>query len=462
MEENSLEGSGKDDEIAEIHNLTAEIESFVRTADTDKAKLRYSPEKVKSPAPKPPSPVKPNIENITRLETAVISSEEQTKLTSKDVEQVVPIEVHVNVNTNNNDDRLSTTPTLRNIRDSPENNEEYPERTPQTPDRDIPKELHKTTSEKQLNITETINNNNNNSPVKEVDKIKYSPPKIIIRNATEDVDDPQIVTTPISTEMEFILEEHAVPLSTPNQVEELKITESTDDLTDLASKSNTNKDSERYRIRFVALKGPEETTRRDSIENGKESNNEIQNSHDDDEDVVLRQDPPLAPPTRRRSVKEIIASINKSQSLLKINQEPQNDTENHRLVNSLDRIGEFGANSNKPMVPPKPTTNISELNESIVRSNVTSEQQIKRLISEMEATTPLPPLTLSGSATDSSHIPVMVEKFDEYMNSNGNENGDYFKKCVVMREKKAVEWNPVPKPRRSRNLTIEGIDKSKF
>ena len=45
VNESIAEPPGTKEDLTEITNLTAEIESFVRIADTDKAKLRDTPEK---------------------------------------------------------------------------------------------------------------------------------------------------------------------------------------------------------------------------------------------------------------------------------------------------------------------------------------------------------------------------------------------------------------------------------
>jgi len=155
-------------------------------------------------------------------------------------------------------------------------------------------------------------------------------------------------------------------------------------------------------------------------------------------------------------VKDIIASINKSQSLLKINQRPNGTTETKKSYN-------YEPFSPQTLPTTIPTTGIAVNEQSQPQSNEIvsrklneldeSERKIKRIIADMERS--------------SIDVPVpVVERFDEYTIDNNNSN-DVFKKCVVRREKSlqsgasqeenrsSMEWNPLPKPRRSRNLSHE-------
>lgn len=526
MEETSREGSGKED-MSEFFNLTAEIESFVRTADTDKEKLRDSPEKSTSkipattvtttalittqteriqpeqskPIPKP-KPIKqdattstttpsPKPTTITRT-TAIIETKPRDSPEKKQINtnQTEIIEIRTIITeTKEPSPEIIRLPSSNRV--SPENNEEY-----QTPEREITpvatstptKSIQKASSEKQLNITP---------------KTKPSPPKIIIRSATEDANDfleqhplppapTHTVTTPRSTEVEFILEEQHEIVRTfhtpqPQSIDELKITESIEDLTKketklsntqnatTPTKSTTEPDADGFRVRFVPLKNfTPEPIRRDLQQkpinkyltkntehgvnggyngfgvNGTAQKNGIppKAEYDDDSDVVVivQKKIPPAPPKRRRSVRDIIASINKSQSLLKINQDAANAEK--QQYTSLEQIPQYAGqplayaplSAATPLSAAQPTPS----NESIVR-NINdlqnSDKQIKQMISEME--------NASTTREDVNHIPVMVEKFDEFNNE------EMFKKCVVRRDKSGMDWNPLPKPRRSRNLTHE-------
>lgn len=442
--------------------------------------------------------------------------------------------------------KLNDRKKLASSRESPENNEDYPERTSQTPDIENTIIIRKANSEKQLNV------HNNVEVERHVETVIQSPPRIIIRKPTEDWecdeeirlnDDVngvhQVVNnveespkTPISSEVEFILEHDRSSNASPNTQEinpevvlvetvlcessslvknesnerpnaypntqkldpevvivetvlseasssnekpkvstkknfenslenfsevprenhqsvekskqenipELKIVESTEDLT---SSPAISQSSEKYKIRFVALKSFSPETQRRDVELRSHNSQEF-----DVEDIDL----PPAPPQRRRSVKDIIASINKSQSLLKVNQHANGNAETKRTYNYDTYLPQT-----IPTTIKEPSQSQSKAsNESIIRKFNElheSESKLRKMINEMEKS--------------SMNVPVpVVEKFDEFPIDNTNSN-DLFKKCVVRREKNvqsgasqdesrsSMDWNPLPKPRRSRNLSHE-------
>lgn len=528
----------KEEDRADISNLTAEIETFVRTHDTDQEKLRENAVKVpakkkdKSP-PIPPARTTSNaiatINETTGNDTAAFSRTTVT-IERVPIREVVSNESHTDslvvVHTGQpvrNESEITSSNAvdsdterkqiierkLGNSRESPENNEDYPERTSQTPDPVIDEtvKMRKVNSVKKLNV-----NDNPEAERSTVDVSMQSPPKIIVRKATEDwecdeeiqltehVSCDESPKTPISSEVEFILEENANQIqklndcpditnvevvqsevtlslndsketatisvndndsvqssaessfenSVPNtdkpiqlestieDVPELKIVESTDDLTNT---TDVPQSSDRYKIRFVALKNfSPEPQRRDIIEYRSHNNQSL-----DIEDVEL----PPAPPQRRRSVKDIIASINKSQSLLKINQKSNVNTEPKRVY---DYDSYLPTSPIRSPLQPKPfdesmTQKYSELEES--------ERKMRKMITDMEQST--------------INVPVpVIEKFDALVDDDDRgKSNDLFKKCVVRREKNlqfgasqdenrsSVEWNPLPKPRRSRNLSHE-------
>lgn len=541
VEENAaFEVSGKED-IGEISNLTAEIQTFVRTHDNDQEKLRESHEK-SPPKKKDKSPPIPPVRLTSH--TTVVSKGESEKskvdelpcsqetVTVVAIEQVPlktiendvhshPVEQneHIDTKVSENGKIISngTLPKaeprklLANSRESPENNEDYPDTRPsQTPDLDNTITIRKASSEKKLNV------NDNAEVERHIDVVVQSPPRIIIRKPTEDwendeeiplnnnvnnVDIEESPKTPISSEVEFILEHNRSPNTSANtqkldsevntveavlngtstslkddsnekpvistrknyensleafsdvsretheieqlpleDVPELKIVESTDDLTNTPTISET---SDRYKIRFVALKNfsPEPELR----------------SHNKQEFDVEDIDLPPAPPQRRRSVKDIIASINKSQSLLKINQKPNGNTEtrktyNYETFSTQTTPTTIGSDLIKEPSQPQSIA----CNDSIIQKYNEldeSERKIRKMIIDMEKS--------------SIDVPVpVVERFDEFIADNNNSN-DLFKKCVVRRNKNSqsgasqdenrssMEWNPVPKPRRSRNLSHE-------
>lgn len=526
--------------MGDISNLTAEIESFVRTHDNDQEKLREnhekSPPKKKDKSP-PIPPARTTSSTITMKNETSDNDTVAYSQTTVTIEQVPietvksevcnhSVEVHERSDTKTSEnENVTSKETLQqsaerridrklgNSRESPENNEDYPQRTSQTPDIENAK-IHKVNSVKQLNVNE-------NEEVESIAEVAmHSPPRIIVRKPTEDWEfdeeirlnnDTNLVNggdespkTPISSEVEFILEQNNSPsispsttLSTqkrdsevivvkteqsvvtsslndskekpkistkknfeissqsssakihesiletsPEDVPELKIVESTDDLTNAPAVSQS---TDRYKIRFVALKNfSPEPLRRDvelrDVELRPHNNQEF-----DVEDIDL----PPAPPQRRRSVKDIIASINKSQSLLKINQQP--NVESKRSYNYETYLPQTIPTANEPLQPLRKSSN-----ESIIRKYdelEESERKMKKMITDMEQS--------------SIDVPIpVVEKFDEFI-VDSEKSSDLFKKCVVRRDKSlqsgasqdenrsSVEWNPLPKPRRSRNLSHE-------
>lgn len=223
--------------------------------------------------------------------------------------------------------------------------------------------------------------------------------------------DTEGTTTPTSSAVEFILENENETDATEKT--SLKMTESIDDLTKVekdsfdtnAITSNTklkqkldcecvsvNESSNtfsRYDVRFIPLKLDSPKIRK--------------------KDIVLKKEPPT-PPQRRRSVKDIIESINKCQSLLKINQGTKAEKDKINKATYSSSSKSFDSKSSK-------MSDIAEVN-----NNVKTEEM--------------------------SNIPLFVEKFNEFSNNfehSNNANGK-------------VEWNPVPKPRRHRNSTQGSIN----
>lgn len=493
--------------MAEIHNLTAEIESFVRHADTDEDKLRESPEKPSKTVVKRPSPERrSSIDQITQTTPYVARNSPPNRDRSRNSppKQIVTTKVTMtsrsspessrppsedrNVETNESVPKETIIRPPTSTRVSPENNDEYPiDRSSETPERDVrvasretsPVVLAKVGSEKQLNVSETT--------VTTTSKFsKSSPPKIFIREATEDYEDSleeqplppapnHAVTTPRSTEVEFILEheQHEIVRTyhtpKPQTIDELKITESCEDLTADAKQNATPVDIEKYQIRYVPLRNftpePEyreaadqqRTVKTEFISNGvthnvrqnyrsEETDNkptslmtqsdertrqngaQASPQGDNNEVVIVKKVPP-EPPQRRRSVKDIIASINKCQSLLKINQENGATHKPSPQYSSIDQI-------------PQNLYTTNATNESIVRkTNDIQETEYNNNIAKNNNN--------NNGNIDVRHIPIMAERFDEF------NNDELFKKCVVRRDKSEMDWNPLPKPRRSRNLTHE-------
>lgn len=289
-------------------------------------------------------------------------------------------------------------------RESPENNEDYPQRSSLTPERLSPtKQLFKENIDKPLNI------------VISPKSTKPNPPKIIVRSATED--------------------EASGSKLTQN---ELKITESIENLIcndDNSANSANNANAEKYNIKFVALKAF-------SSEPISNQNNPNTNSTDSTKAFTTKP----VPPDRRRSVKDIIASINKSQSLLKINQ----DAMKNKLLDNDE--------SNKSLEENNNSKSSKTICEETTPNNIDNKNNID--IKEIST------YDMAESTSENNYclnaIPIMVEKFEEF----NNNNDEIFKKCNYRQDVEKLknvntklEWNPVPKPRRSKNMANDDIEK---
>lgn len=145
--------------------------------------------------------------------------------------------------------------------------------------------------------------------------------------------------------------------------------------------------------------------------------------------------------SRRRSVKDIIASINKSQSLLKINEPKENSSNSILNSSSVDKIAASSESLQK---------NIRELKEN--------ESKIQSFLQEMETKVDV------NRNSYYDNIPSTVlnyEKTDELNNNNKKRDADIvFEKCVLRKKNvdENIDWNPVPKPRRSQRFSTDDND----
>ncbi|XP_050077129.1 uncharacterized protein LOC126564203 [Anopheles maculipalpis] len=163
---------------------------------------------------------------------------------------------------------------------------------------------------------------------------------------------------------------------------------------------------------------------------------------------------------RRRSVKDIIESINKSQSMLKVNHEQSSTANGLHETQSTDSM----------------VRNIRELNER--------EKEIQNLLQDIDARYGT---SSSGDATGRVSEHVMVpgrgSYYDNVTDDNLNDNLDDknnmyaasgFRikksptKTVIIAEggddqqfQDCINWNPLPKPRRSHILVEDGADGDK-
>lgn len=375
----------------EISNLTSQIESFVKTADTDSEQIQIE------------------------------STESTEKTNEKLTEQTENVEhkMEILASTNNDDlqivESVSDTKRIQESRQSPENNDEYPDRLSQSPEKQTPINLSKSQSEKQLNVTR--------SP---------PPPRIVVRLASNESEASNSSEIEIENENKneaspIVSEEsksnEMIPSTLSNQsqnesklvtIDELKITESTDSQVPIPQLRSA---TDRYNIRFIALKNySPESIRRET-----------------DASKSVKREAPPPKPDKRRSVKDIIASINKSQSLLRINRDK------HKKADSMTNT--------MPLKEPDVVESSQTIDDT--PKEPINEAQLHQMITEMET-------------RDDVNIPIMVEQFDE-LNNNGDDS-QMFKKCTIRRNddtdaaqntsfnrtSSSLEWNPVPKPRRSK------------
>lgn len=442
---------------------------------------------------------------------------------------------------------ISTVESGQNARQSPENNEYYPERESDSPDRKSNQTHEANTSyEKIENLGAQVNLSNDNN----CDRSKRSPVKILIRSPTdEDKDDEETTpnenkpaeeeapkfsqkfkgkkivfkyedepekddenkknvtvnvkkngtdaftqgnTTPKSTEVEFILEHEQCETINDSSIHinELKITESTDDL---RVTSPTDVTAKKFETQNIPLEPSSPVLSRKTVDlKNEESSNEQRNKTSSsppkttmfevrsvplknfspmpdrkqadsstsavEDDVIIRNknDKPPTPPQRRRSVKEIIESINKSQSLLKVNQ--KDSTGSNKFDSKFDKkydykydykfndkFSKFPAENNNNNIN-YPNGNLDKNSNNLSASDL----EINKMILEMDK---------SISESEITNIPIVVERFNELTKNNQS----LFEKCVIRRDavddmkssdnSANVDWNPVPKPRRHRHST---------
>lgn len=375
-----------------ITHLTAEIESFVRTADTDKESINVRVAKIK--------------------EDTIAINECKDEIPEKD----------------------------NSLRQSPESNEYYPH--------DQTTEI---TIEKIQNLGEIDANSN--------ERCKKSPVKILIRAPTEEEPtiDKDIKVECRDSNVGFIVGEAACAEKCPennsvgfeediskiseienienaeqpiemevifeNDLEqndseligtcELKITESVDDLNKIESQQVTQVDDTREiidnknELKLVPIASSQKTRATVSdVFDARWDTPGIKKEFDN------KKRKPPTPPQRRRSVKEIIESINRCQKLLKINHELN--------TNKCER------DENNDLFQPS-SSNFHNMNDIVGK-----EYKNKQMFADATE------VNNNAKIEDMSNIPLFVEKFNELNRSTSN-----------------VEWNPLPKPRRHRS-SIQG------
>ncbi|XP_055302797.1 muscle M-line assembly protein unc-89 [Sitodiplosis mosellana] len=444
-------------EQVNITNLTAEIESFVRIADTDEEKIESKSEQTDS--------ITLKTDERDNNEKTEIKDEEHDKgktsrqspesndfypqLQDEHCEEITIEKIQnlgaTDINSNERSKRSPVKILIRAPTDeeplSVTIDDEY-EKTMQPESdeygsKDTEREI--VVVEKECVLKESANEESTQIDAENDDPKEYLETMKVIQ-------DTEGATTPTSSAVEFILENEN--MADKGDTTLLKITESSDDLTkDDTDNSDPNDKQEiesmtkekmtvlerqcehvnqtfsRYEVRSIPLKLDSPKIRK--------------------KDVGAKKEPPT-PPQRRRSVKEIIESINKCQSLLKINQDLKTEKAEKDKMNT--DLFQASHSSSSKSFNSKPSFNDRNMNDSVEKP-----YQNKKMFSDIAE------VNNNVKNEDMSNIPLFVEKFNEFNNNNPN---SIFEKCVLRGKNtdKKVEWNPVPKPRRHRNSTQGSIN----
>lgn len=456
-------------ENVNITNLTAEIESFVRTADTDKETIIATRQDESTELRIDES------KNVVKMETNEVNmengingknktsrqspesndfypqDENGEELTIEKIENLGAIDVDVK----NNSERVKRSPIKIFVRaPTDEESMDSTEKEP-TPIVDNEMDFETKDTEQETILVEQVCIEKESTPNNVIKRNEIAAITVIPEeeenNQTNNSDKSQ--TTPTSSSVEFILEnQHENGIEPSNEVTDLRITESTDDLTKITElkpeneitikpvesidATNETKENQtdtsierfivkQYEVRTVPLKiNSPVLTRRKTFE----------------EETTSNESPTL--PSKRRSVKEIIESINKCQGLLKINQDHKINTNDNEQINS----NLFNASSSTSKTNNKNTFVDRNMND------LTGKQYgEKKMFSDFTEVN-----NNNARHNDGfNNIPLFVEKFNE-LNKNDPTS---FERCTIRNSKRTdddekisnVAWNPVPKPRRHRN-----------
>ncbi|KAL5281012.1 hypothetical protein ACFFRR_004806 [Megaselia abdita] len=420
---NQIKEESPSSEILEISNLTAQIESFVNATNEDEDVKKPVAKKLPTPPPQiiveeykepvieteeklviveePRGGVVVEVENKDeKIEENIVSEKERVEKSTNVVTEVVVVHQKSN-------GAIPKVERLEERRESPEK-EELPVVSP--PRR------------KEKKVEEQI--------IKSVTEQKVLNTDVLITEAKIEVPD-----TP-QAQRKFVKEPSLTPSDDTNISIDLRICESKDDLTsDASDVSNCKvaysplKDSSPEPDNELPSRKPEIPVKPINLENSSSRYHS-----DDNLNGSIYRKPSLkfknlttrsgsienGPPTQRRSVKDIIESINKSQSLLKMNQ-----------------------------AEPQPTTDYNA--NQAFKTLEEREKEIKRMLEELDK-------PLNTNSNPNKDLDDLVDSLN-----NNISNNDVFQKCVVKktdirhtREQSPtvsnLDWNPIPKPKRSKNF----------
>lgn len=444
IEENSSEAvaDGKFEDSVNIINLTAEIESFVKTAATDNNDMDdhlKSNEKIVPIS----TEVRQSPENNDFYAGDVSITTQNDKLSIDKIQNLGSV---CDYELLNNYERSKCSPVKILIREATEeDNEVLTKLSDEVNDTKVSNERETVTSKNR-------EDNTKNEPIAIVDDFHFHNDEC---------------NTPTSLEVENILENEN-RYSINSTITSLRITESFDDLpkqlNDETStynvsnipleispmepseyeamskvKKENSKTSSRFEIRTVPLKNFSPTPIR------KNSCSEIVAN------MNKAKEAPPTPPRRNRTVKEIIESINKSQSLLKFNRSNNKTKDEYTTAKTVPQTS-FNPDKDSKVIN-------RNLNDSTAK-NYFKQKNLFAEVSDGNGNRNIIDGDNDGDDRfDSNDIPLCVARYNEVSKNNSI----LFKKCMAGRdrhvrsakdndEKSNVEWNPVPKPRRHKHI----------
>lgn len=502
VEESSAEGEQRS-ETVNITNLTAEIESFVRTADTDKEIIV---EKREENTEKKINEIDSNVRkgSVDRSKNTRQSPESNDYYPQDEQTEQITLEKIENLgavdnNLSSNGERSKKSPVKILIR-APTDEEQTTVEISEVDDVPI-KAIVEPESDYEAKDTEreTIVVKSEQIEKRETDtenkatKVVVSErvePKVEVSEKVEQVkslDEEDEIrkmanTTPTSTEVEFILENDA-EVHAQNSCEKivatnLRITESTDDLTEIKEEKPTTFEVANEPMESSPIVARKESLTKETAPEQSDANATVAERCivveknlgtpfrvstvplKIESPVALRKNissttsenkrEPPTPPQRRRSVKEIIESINKCQRLLKVNQDANTNKTDVEKANA--NFLQSSSSTSNARTSTKNTLVDRNMNDLSVK-----QYNDKKMFSEINN---------NGKCDDEiNNIPLFVEKFNEFNSNNPN----LFEKCVIRRDSKSHDvdqkgkisnmvYNPVPKPRRHRNSAQGSIN----
>lgn len=455
VEETSSEAmaDAKCDDSADILNLTAQIESFVKTAATD------TEEEVQDVQPVPTTS-----ENISQQQTEKTKqmrqspesndfyagdecvSSQNDKLT---VDKIQNLGAVCDYELLNNYERSKRSPVKILIREPTEEDNEVVEvEAASNTEPTVGVEDTKVHNAEEIIVSDTLANGSQEGVQIELLADQF-------RNDE--------CNTPTSLEVENILENQN-RYSITSTSNSLRITESCDDLPNQVNDESTST----FDVVNIPLQtSPEELPKNENIPEAKKelsttsSRFEVRtiplknfspapNRKNSNSEIVTNgtatKEAPPTPPRRTRTVKEIIESINKSQSLLKINQDNK----------TKDKITMANLNAQTPFIAQRDCKSVDRnLNDATDKHYYRQ----KKLFTEVTDGNGNGSMVIDDDGFNNNEIPLCVSRYNEVSKNNSI----LFKKCVIGRNRNVhsandgdrkstnVEWNPVPKPRRHKH-----------